>query len=162
MRRSAVASRLAASRLAASPNSDATHLGKLRPSVMRRPAVTSWAGRFTSPSSPTDVVRPGPSCVFFTPPSPASGIRPWAERVQRQPVSSRTTPAVDVLRGSATERRSPCTSTRSIAADGGASGSHNTSPSTRAVSFVRGGPSSLPAGGRTSKATQHNRRRTDR
>ena len=43
-------------------------------------------------------------------------------------------------RGSTTERRSPCTSTRSIAADGGASGSHHTSQLTRVVPFVRGRP----------------------
>ena len=43
-------------------------------------------------------------------------------------------------RGSTPERRSPCTSTRSIAADGGASGSHNTPPFTRVVLVRRGRP----------------------
>ena len=67
---------------------------------------------------------------------------------------------MDVLRGSATERRSPCTSTRSIAADGGASGSHNTSPFTRVVS-IRGRPFFFARKRAQAKATQHKGGRTD-
>ena len=174
MRRSADASRLTASRLAAFP--PVTYLppyqvrgrlwGELRllshASVCGH--VVGWPLPFVAaPGVDSPDESPWADLRLLSPPpSPASGIRPWAECVQRQPVPSSTSRATDARHGSTTERRSPCTSTRSIAADGGASGSHNTSPFTRVVSTHGGGPSSLPASGRRPKATQHNRRRTDR
>ena len=127
MRRSAVESRLAASRLAAFPptltlltlgqaapfshapvcghvagwplhvsqlplNSDATHPEQAA-SFSHAPVcdeVRTVAPLVAAPPavySPTN--HPGPICVFFTPaPSLASGIRPWAECVQRQPITN--------------------------------------------------------------------------
>ena len=46
--------------------------------------------------------------------------------------------------------------------DGGASGSHHTSPFTRAVPVRRGRPFFFARKRAHVKATQHNRRRTDR
>ena len=109
--------------------------------------------------SPTN--HPGPICVFFTPaPSLASGIRPWAECVQRQPITNGPRhgwpgTGQHLKGGGYARQRGP--SPLTAGPPGLTTHPHSQGPS----SFAGGGPSSLPASGRRPKATQH-KRRTDR
>ena len=170
---------------------------------MRRPSVTSWAGRFTSRSSPPDVLRPGQAASFshalacnevvgrplpsvaaprsrFPNESPPYQVRGrlWGELSLSSPPLRLPRPASD--RGWSASFVNPITEDSRRGCRAGQlpkGGVHarqrGPSPLTAGPpgltahpnpqgSFPSGGgPSSLPAGGRRPKPTQH-RRRTDR
>ena len=194
MRRSADESRLAASRLAASPT-DVVHPGQAASfshaltcdEVVGQPlrlAASPQLGRYASwpscvllpcaglrsrrrlaashlaasPESIPQRITLGRAASSSPPPSSASGIRPWAECVFCQPItndSRRGCRAGQLPKGVVhARRRGPSPLTAGPPA-------LTTHPNAQGSSPSGDGPSSLPAGGRRPKATQHNRRRTD-